>query len=377
MCRLTLHFALMISCGCGGHEGSHAALLENVDPKSTDCAVTDVASNGLTLRLVVDRVHDVPTIDYDKPFRVVLTNNSRQPLKIYSPETLAGYFQLSFQFTNPTTGEKQVVRKRKIDESAFWKMLAECIELGREIVEIAPVESFTIEVRLNAVSWVSHSWTGIPDPDSSSQFLVTARFESSDADIIDGKTNWIGKCESEAIAVHFVAQNLYFPNDYLRSGIPSAAIRFLKDDPNMINAADTQDGTPLHIAARDGDIDTVQWLLDHGADVNSVGYNGLTPLHLSEHRDVVERILRHKPNLSIRSRVSGQTPLHKAARKFADSHDPLQKQKWKEIIGMYLAAGADYDVSTAICRDDVDRFRQKNVPGTEILAPLTRSGVPS
>lgn len=85
------------------------------------------------------------------------------------------------------------MRNRQIEESAFWKMLADYIEPGREIVEIAPAESFAIEVRLNAVSWVKQAWTGFPDPKASTRYLVSAQFESSNAATRDGQTNWIGK----------------------------------------------------------------------------------------------------------------------------------------------------------------------------------------
>ena len=357
MHRRTLIFTLLLSCRCDAIADPPTVTASGVEAAGAESQATAAESNGLTVRLNVHRVNDVLTIEYDKPFRVVLTNNSKQPLKICNPETPAGYFQLSFQFTNPKTGEKLVVRKQQIEESAFWKMLEDCIEPGREIVEIAPAESFAIEVRLNAVSWVKQSWTGFPDPNASKRYLVSAQFESSNAATKDGQTTWIGKCESEAIAVHFVARSLYFPNDFLRSRFPSAAIRLMTDDPNSINAADTKDGTPLHIAAKDGDFDTVRWLLEHGADVNSVGYNGVTPLHLTEHRDIVELILRHKPELSIRSRDTDQTALQKAARKFAESDDPTQEEKWKDIVDMYLSAGAEYDVITAICRDDIDRLK--------------------
>jgi len=349
-------FALVLPCGCEAAVVPSAVPVESMIPGVSGCQATDAESNGLTVRMDVDRVNEVPTIEYDKPFRVVLTNNSQHPLKICSPETLAGYFQLSFQFTNPANGEKLVARKRQVENSAFWKMLAGNIQPEREFVEIASSKSYTIDADLSAVCWDKQTWTSLPDPSSSTRFLVTAQFESSNAATKDGQTIWIGKCESDAISVHLVAENLSTPNDYLRRGIPAAAIRLMKDDLNMINAADTFDGTPLHTAAKYGDIDTVQRLLDHGADVSSVGYSGFTPLHLTGHPGVVELILRYEPDLSIHSRNSGPTPLQKAAREYAESHDPLQKGKWKEIIDLYLSAGAEYDAITAICRDDVDRL---------------------
>jgi ankyrin repeat protein len=48
------------------------------------------------------------------------------------------------------------------------------------------------------------------------------------------------------------------------------------DAPNQRGALDD---SPLHIAAREGDLEDVEVLIDHGADVNLVGDLGNTPLH--------------------------------------------------------------------------------------------------
>jgi len=45
-----------------------------------------------------------------------------------------------------------------------------------------------------------------------------------------------------------------------------------------INAKDNEGQTPLHYAARQGQIQAVEWLLKHGADVNPRDKNGKTPL---------------------------------------------------------------------------------------------------
>ncbi len=132
----------------------------------------DVESNGFTVRQDVDRLNEGPTIEYDKPFRVVLTNTSQQPLKICCPETLAGYFQLSFQFTNPANGEEFVACKRQVENSAFWEMLARNTRPGHQFVEIPATKSYTVEVDLSAVSWAEKSWTSLPDPGSSTRYLV-------------------------------------------------------------------------------------------------------------------------------------------------------------------------------------------------------------
>ena len=133
MHRRTLIFTLLLSCSCDAIADPPTVTASGVEAAGAESQATAAESNGLTVRLNVHRVNDVLTIEYDKPFRVVLTNNSKQPLKICNPETPAGYFQLSFQFTNPKTGEKLVVRKQQIEESATIEELFDrMLEIARK-----------------------------------------------------------------------------------------------------------------------------------------------------------------------------------------------------------------------------------------------------
>ena len=47
-----------------------------------------------------------------------------------------------------------------------------------------------------------------------------------------------------------------------------------------INAKDPSGATPLIYASRAGHCETIQFLVDNGADVHEAGYGGLLPLHL-------------------------------------------------------------------------------------------------
>jgi ankyrin repeat protein len=129
-------------------------------------------------------------------------------------------------------------------------------------------------------------------------------------------------------------------------------------DPKWISRADDDSCTPLHHAARFGSPEAVKWLLDHGADVNAIAYNGFTPLHLADDPRIVELILQKRPNLSIRCRASGQTPLQRAVAKLGYSRRDSERAKWRHIVGLYRGSGAAYDILTAIHLDDFARVKQ-------------------
>jgi ankyrin repeat protein len=70
-----------------------------------------------------------------------------------------------------------------------------------------------------------------------------------------------------------------------------AVTGFLLDSGADVNARKTNGLTPLHLAARNGDMETIKQLLAHGADINAVASNGGTPYDSTMsrvHPDVAE-----------------------------------------------------------------------------------------
>ena len=68
----------------------------------------------------------------------------------------------------------------------------------------------------------------------------------------------------------------------------------------------------LHEAAEHGRKPVVEWLLDHGAEVNAKDKNGDTPLHFAAffgHRDVAELLLANQAEINAKD-SNGVTPLH-------------------------------------------------------------------
>ncbi len=313
-------------------------------------------AGGDPLQIRIDLRTQMGSMHIDKLFRVVVANTSDQPQRIWHPSSRAGYYQLSFQFEDPQTKEKFVARKRKIDDDAFWIALANNNEPDLETVEIAPGDDFTYQIIFNGFKWGEREWQGLPDPNSGQPWLITAQFESA-AQLPTSKPVWKGKTHSGKISANLLATRLKTPHEYLWAGFPNKAVEIMKADPKWISRADDDSRQPLHIAARFGHIEAVKWLLDNGADVNSIAYNGFTPLHLTEHVEVVKLILAKKPDLSILNGIQGGSPLQDAAEKFTEARGKQRRKKFREIVDLYLASGAEYDLLTAIYLDDLKRIK--------------------
>jgi ankyrin repeat protein len=83
------------------------------------------------------------------------------------------------------------------------------------------------------------------------------------------------------------------------------------EGPNQRGALDD---SPLHIAARKGELGDVRVLINHGADVNLIGDLGNTPLHqaaMAGKATVVLALLKHGANPLLRNEFS-QTALDMA-----------------------------------------------------------------
>jgi len=313
--------------------------------------------DSLSVAIQLERADDEPSLNYEQPHLVVLTNKSDQPVRIWNPLTRQGYYQLSFHFTNVRGGATQVVQPQPIDDASFWEALADGIDPGLEVIEIGPNEDFESQVDFGAFMWGEHMWMGLPDPNSPDRFAIVAQFDAQPAPD-DPADLWHGKVVSEAVTATVISPRLKTPHEYLRRRYSDRAIEIMTADRGLISARDDMQRTPLHEAARYGSPAAVQWLIDNGADVNAIAYNGFTPLHLTDRAAIVEIILKAKPDLSIRDRAQNQTPLQDAVSTLSRARgDDGERSKLRLIVDLYLNAGAEYDILTAIHLNDLDRVK--------------------
>ncbi|MDQ6631887.1 MAG: ankyrin repeat domain-containing protein, partial [Verrucomicrobiota bacterium] len=114
----------------------------------------------------------------------------------------------------------------------------------------------------------------------------------------------------------------------------------IKDSPDLINAnktplsgGDNPDlGTPLHKAARDGQLAVAKFLLENGANVNGLSVRNTTPLFLaaqSGNRAMLELLISKGADVNAKD-SSGRTALHLAA-----------EQGFKAVVQLLVENKAD------------------------------------
>ncbi|KAL2399710.1 Ankyrin-1 [Exophiala dermatitidis] len=89
----------------------------------------------------------------------------------------------------------------------------------------------------------------------------------------------------------------------------------LDEHADALNMADEDGQPPLHVALQEGRREIVEFLLERGGSIETVGYHGWRPLHICAslgNVELVDLCLAHGANIESRTDTR-QTPLHKAA----------------------------------------------------------------
>ncbi|MCX7045654.1 MAG: ankyrin repeat domain-containing protein [Candidatus Sumerlaeota bacterium] len=127
-----------------------------------------------------------------------------------------------------------------------------------------------------------------------------------------------------------------------------------------VNARGIQFGErPLHWAAGQGHLEIVDFLLDHGADINATDKDGIVPLQVAVGKNqiaIVRRLVERKANLNHKC-SDGSTPLYGAVYK-----------DYLEIARLLIEAGADVNATTNNGVAAMDRAMvMKNKEMTQLL----------
>ncbi len=90
----------------------------------------------------------------------------------------------------------------------------------------------------------------------------------------------------------------------------------LETNPGLLSIRDESGNTPLHLAVRQKQPETVSYLLGRGADVNSVNTNQQSPLHIASYlgsADIARLLIGKGADVSLAD-YTMHTPLHYSAR---------------------------------------------------------------
>ena len=111
----------------------------------------------------------------------------------------------------------------------------------------------------------------------------------------------------------------------------------ISKDPILVNSLDNFKYTPLDWAATRAYWDIFKILIDSGADVNNIGWDGGTVLHRAAHYDrpdMVKLLIDKGINIHVKNQW-GRTALHAAARRCC-----------KDVAALLISKGADPNAAT-------------------------------
>jgi ankyrin repeat protein len=268
-------------------------------------------------------------LPHGEAFDVRFTNHSEQPVSIWDDLCEPGHWALSFRVQG-TNGESRTVVARKVP-STVWT------NYPPKAIAIAPGKPYSRIVNFSDFFWGERAWFNPPEPNTGERIEVKAVFEIKATDEASQHGVWTGRIESAALLLPVINSKLKTPQDYLWNDCPRQALKMLKDDPSWIRKGDAEyQCTPLHHAVRFGHKEVVVWLIENGADVNASAYNGFTPLHLTERKDIAEILIKAGAKLNQKDSW-GKTPLQNAA-----------QNRQQEVVDAILESGYKLDLCTAL-----------------------------
>jgi ankyrin repeat protein len=290
-------------------------------------------------------------MDRQGSFRVVFTNRSSKPVRIWSERCQFGHETMTFRIEE----EERVtaLMQKRTPRASAWK------SFPPKTITIKPGGTFDWNVDPSDIFWGEHAWKNVPEPNTGKPMAVRAVFEIKPSDAAKKHGVWTGRITSTAVEALVVDRELKTPHQYLTANCPKQALRMMQADREWVNKTDDYQRTPLHLASEYGFIEVAGWLLEHGGNVNARSYNRFTPLHFAREPQMAKLLLEHKADLNAEA-VSG-TPLQDAASNVAHRqrypNAAADREKWRSIVKILLDAGAKYDICSACYLGDVERAR--------------------
>lgn len=303
----------------------------------------------LTVEIVATREADGRLIlPHAEEFEVRLKNTSAKSVAVWDRHCEPGHPMLSFSVKGPD-GERPAVQVRKVADMD-WS------EYPPKQIVIPPGKDHRVKISLSEFFGGVREWENVPEPNTGETLEMKAVWEIKPAKAGQQKTIWTGRIESAPQKVRVVNPALTTPQHYLWNNCPGQGLKLLQNDPSLINKKDPENScTPLHHAARFAFKEAVVWLLANGADVNAAAYNGFTPIHLTEKREIAELLIKAGAKLEQKD-TWGKTALQDAA-----------EEGRHEVVDALLAAGSKMDLATALVLKKRDLAIQMLIHDPEII----------
>lgn len=110
-----------------------------------------------------------------------------------------------------------------------------------------------------------------------------------------------------------------------------AVQRIVQSEPVLIHGADEYEFSVLHAAVMTDNEVMVEFLINHGADVQAKNDEGITPLHIVLYPEIASLLIRHGADVNAAA-DDGSTPLHAQA---SDGEERL------DVVEVLLQHGAN------------------------------------
>ena len=119
------------------------------DAHPADVDANGKQTNNLKIRLELPSQENEAVIGWDTPFRVVVVNESEQPIRIWDPNSKEGWNQFEVHFRNLKTGKTHVAKRRVIDDPEYWKAAADRLESDSGVIEVAAKQTYETNITLS------------------------------------------------------------------------------------------------------------------------------------------------------------------------------------------------------------------------------------
>jgi ankyrin repeat protein len=126
---------------------------------------------------------------------------------------------------------------------------------------------------------------------------------------------WAAVMGSEQVADLLLGRGAYGYNIVTAAGLGKISdVRTFTEaatEPNAEPVAKETISQALHLAARNGQVETVAYLLERGGDINAKGFFGATGLHwaaMGGHKEMVDFLVEHGADLTLKDDEFNATP---------------------------------------------------------------------